>query len=76
MTGDPSGRRPPRLAPEHYRELKGRVLERDGWRCQRCGRREQLQVHHMTRRSQAGADCEENLIVLCSRCHRSLHSTG
>ena len=65
-----------RLRTEQYRELRLHILERDGWKCQRCGRRDQLQIHHMIRRSQSGADCEGNLIVLCSSCHRSLHLKG
>jgi 5-methylcytosine-specific restriction protein A len=64
-----------RLDTERYRELKLKILERDGWRCQHCGRRDQLHIHHLIRRSQSGADCEENLIALCSECHRLLHST-
>jgi 5-methylcytosine-specific restriction endonuclease McrA len=52
------------------------ILERDGWKCQHCGRRDQLQIHHMIRRSQSGADCEGNLIILCCACHRSLHLKG
>jgi 5-methylcytosine-specific restriction endonuclease McrA len=76
MSWDATPRRRPRLDREGYRELRMRILERDGWRCQQCGRRDQLQIHHMIRRSQSGADCEENLIVLCSKCHRSLHLTS
>ncbi len=59
--------------PEEYRALKLRVLERDGWRCQSCGRRDQLEVHHQVRRSQLGLDDEANLIVLCNSCHRVQH---
>ena len=53
-----------RLEDRGYRELKMKILERDGWKCQHCGRRDQLQIHHIIRRSQLGADGEENLIVL------------
>jgi 5-methylcytosine-specific restriction endonuclease McrA len=63
-----------RLGPDAYRKLAQDVLERDGWRCQHCGRHDQLQIHHIVRRSQSGADCEDNLIVLCSECHEALHS--
>ncbi len=62
-----------RLDDTTYRELKRRILERDGWRCQQCGRRDQLQVHHIVRRSQTGYDQEQNLITLCSDCHCALH---
>ncbi len=62
-----------RLNGNAYRELCVKILERDCWKCQHCGRREQLQVHHLVHRSQSGADSEENLIVLCASCHRSMH---
>jgi 5-methylcytosine-specific restriction endonuclease McrA len=65
-----------RLEDRGYRELKMKILERDGWKCQYCGRRDQLQIHHIIRRSQLGADGEENLTVLCSSCHRSFHLKG
>ncbi len=74
MMSDTSKQDRLRLDPGGYRELKMKILERDGWKCQQCGRRDELQIHHLVRRSQQGADCEENLIVLCSSCHRSLHA--
>jgi 5-methylcytosine-specific restriction endonuclease McrA len=63
-----------RLDPEPYRQLRQQVLERDGWRCQHCGRLEQLEIHHIRSRAQHGADSELNLITLCACCHTTLHS--
>ncbi len=74
MRSDMTKLAPLRLDPERYRELRMKILERDGWKCQHCGRRDELEIHHLVRRSQQGADCEENLIVVCSRCHHSLHA--
>jgi 5-methylcytosine-specific restriction endonuclease McrA len=62
-----------KLDLEAYRQLCREVLERDGWRCQSCGRKENLQVHHIQPRGRLGDDAEENLITLCSSCHKSLH---
>jgi 5-methylcytosine-specific restriction endonuclease McrA len=62
------------LDPEAYQQLHQQVLRRDGWRCQQCGSRTNLQVHHIKPRTQAGDDVEENLITLCSECHRGLHT--
>ena len=62
-----------RLNSESYRRLCGRVLERDGWRCQYCGRIAELQVHHIQSRSMLGHDAEQNLIALCANCHRAAH---
>ncbi len=62
-----------RLSDDAYRDLCAKILERDGWMCQHCGRRDQLQIHHLVHRSQSGADSEKNLILLCASCHRSMH---
>ena len=68
-------KRPPdRLVAKAYRELCKEVLERDGWRCQACGSLRGLEVHHIQRRSQSGDDSEDNLITLCSDCHRAIHA--
>lgn len=65
-------RRRLRLAPERYRQLTQKILEPVGWRCQHSGRRNQLQIHHIIRRSQLEADGEETLIVLCGGCNHWL----
>jgi 5-methylcytosine-specific restriction endonuclease McrA len=62
-----------RLEREAYDRLRYAVLERDGWRCQECGRRSNLEVHHLRHRSQQGHDAEENLITLCAACHGQRH---
>jgi 5-methylcytosine-specific restriction endonuclease McrA len=61
------------LEPEAYRELCREVLQRDGWRCQWCGRLEGLQAHHIQARSRLGDDAAENLITLCASCHQKAH---
>ncbi len=62
-----------RLDPKSYRKLWQRVMERDGWRCQNCGRLTGLQVHHIRARSRLGDDTEGNLITLCAQCHQTVH---
>jgi 5-methylcytosine-specific restriction endonuclease McrA len=50
-----------------------RVLERDWWRCQKCGSLENLQVRHKLKRSQQGNDALGNLVTLCADCHMAEH---
>jgi 5-methylcytosine-specific restriction endonuclease McrA len=71
----PHSTRRPRLKldAEAYKQLHRKILERDGWRCQHCGLRINLQVHHLQSRSLLGDDAEENLITLCAECHQELH---
>jgi len=53
-----------RLDPELYERLRERVLRRDGWRCQSCGSRSNLEVHHKEFCSHGGDDSEQNLNVV------------
>jgi 5-methylcytosine-specific restriction endonuclease McrA len=61
------------LSREEYDRLRMRVLERDRWKCQRCGSSVNLQVHHLQYRGRLGPDALENLISLCSDCHDDEH---
>lgn len=62
-----------RKVPREYARLRREILERDGWRCQKCGCSKNLDVHHVRRRSALGDDAEANLITLCRACHQILH---
>jgi 5-methylcytosine-specific restriction endonuclease McrA len=65
-----------RLNRDEYEDLHRCVMKRDGWRCQVCGSRTELQVHHMHSRAQLGADVEDNLFTVCAACHRAIHLDG
>jgi 5-methylcytosine-specific restriction endonuclease McrA len=65
-----------RLDYAEYQDLQHRVLKRDGWRCQVCGSRTELQVHHIQSRALLGADVEDNLFTVCAACHRAIHLDG
>jgi len=64
---------PLRLDPVSYERLRQQILRRDNWKCQCCGTMSNLEVHHREFRSHSGADSEDNLITLCSGCHRRIH---
>ena len=67
----PGGRNTTTIPPKTRRE----VLARDGHRCRApgCGRRRFLEVHHVVARSRGGSNEPENLVTLCSGCHRVWH---
>jgi 5-methylcytosine-specific restriction endonuclease McrA len=64
-----------RLDRVAYEQLRQQVLRRDSWRCQSCGAKSNLEVHHLQFRSHAGDDSELNLITLCTVCHGHAHGT-
>lgn len=59
-------------------KLRMVILKRDDYRCRICGRRPEkhvdieLHVHHIRPTKNGGPTHEDNLITLCSTCHRGL----
>jgi len=66
-----------------WRETRKSVLERDGMRCQSCGKTQEqhkeeygfgLHAHHLEKRvtfeDPSDADRIDNLVTLCATCHR------
>ncbi|MFC1573371.1 HNH endonuclease, partial [Candidatus Eisenbacteria bacterium] len=68
-----NGRRSRSTIPPSFRN---RVLARDQHRCQTpgCKRSRFLEVHHIHPMALGGSNRPENLITLCSGCHRLRHS--
>jgi hypothetical protein len=56
-------------------KLRRQVLARDRYACRGagCRRTRFLNVHHVVQREDGGKNVLENLITLCSGCHRTLH---
>jgi 5-methylcytosine-specific restriction endonuclease McrA len=58
-----------RLRGQAFKALNQRVLERDEWTCRRCPSQQNLQVHHIIKRSEIRLDLSWNLVTLCYPCH-------
>jgi hypothetical protein len=56
--------------------VRRQVMDRDGHRCRTagCGNSVFLELHHVVPRSRGGTNRAENLVTLCSRCHRYEHT--
>lgn len=57
------------------RRFRALVLERDGYRCQRC-RRDRcaaLDAHHLLPRGRGGSHHISNGVTLCRACHDGVH---
>jgi hypothetical protein len=61
---------PPRVRRE--------VLARDRLRCRRrgCGHTRHLDIHHLVPRHRGGGHEPDNLVTLCTACHRLWHERG
>lgn len=58
-----------RCSVQSWRELRKRIIERDGFACSRCGNDFDLVVHHIVPFRDGGSNDPQNLITLCRRCH-------
>lgn len=58
-------------APETIRRS---VIDRDCHACYICGKKTGLHVHHIKPKAVGGKDVMENLVTLCSGCHRSIEA--
>ena len=58
--------------------VRAAVLARDRHRCRApgCVNTRFLEVHHIVAREQGGSNRAENLVTLCSSCHRQWHARG
>jgi len=52
-----------------WARIRARILDRDDYRCVRCGRRGDLEVDHIIGREHGRDDSAENLQTLCRGCH-------
>ncbi|MYC99465.1 MAG: HNH endonuclease [Gammaproteobacteria bacterium] len=76
-----AARAPARQRPVRRRGGSGRrwarirreVLDRDGWRCVKCGRAGRLEVDHIRPLHRGGSDSLDNLRSLCRGCHVERH---
>jgi hypothetical protein len=67
------GQRARRAIP---REVVRAVWLRAESRCERCSQRGWLHLHHRVPVSEDGRHSKENLLLLCSACHRAAHQEG
>ena len=55
---------------KRYAALRRFVFDRDGWRCQKCGRPGALELHHIRPLSDGGKAWDAlNCQAVCRQCH-------
>ena len=64
-----------KLDREVQPELRELVFERDGWICQKCGSKDDLQCHHIlpVKLEPLESADVDNCITLCRKCHIEVH---
>lgn len=60
------------LQSDHWKNFRKTQLIANNYQCQRCGSKDNLQVHHKTYKRR-GHELSEDVIVVCNKCHEKLH---
>ena len=63
-----------RLKSKKYLLNRKKALKRDNFRCRNCGSSENLHTHHLVKYKKSSNDSSENLITLCSSCHKKIEN--
>jgi hypothetical protein len=68
--------------PADWDSRRKKVYKRDKYTCQNCGRKGgidgdvELHAHHIVPKSKDGRHELDNLVTLCSKCHKPVHSSS
>ena len=55
-------------------EVRNAVLDRDFHQCRICGRKDNLDIHHISRKNDFEYELKDNMVTLCSSCHRHIET--
>jgi hypothetical protein len=61
------------LQSDHWKTTSRKMMRKSNFRCQLCSSKGQLNTHHNTY-ERRGEEEENDLVVLCKRCHEKFHN--
>ncbi len=60
--------------PKNERKKDKKLINKKKHNCEYCGKKNcYTNTHHIKSKGSGGDDIEDNLIELCSNCHRKVH---
>lgn len=60
------------LDSKKWKAKRRKVLQRAGYKCERCGKRQARQIHHLTY-ERIFHERTSDLLAVCGLCHMELH---
>ena len=61
------------LKSKHWQDIRHKVFQEYGYRCDQCGSSKNLHIHHITY-EHLGEEKISDLVPLCEDCHKRLHN--
>jgi len=63
----------PFINSNKWKTIRKRMFKLRGKKCETCGSRSKIHVHHLTYERFGGDELDEDLLIVCSTCHEELH---
>jgi len=63
------------LLSDWWRSRKAQAIRDAGYKCEQCGSMNRLEVHHLNYQN-LGNEGDDDLVVLCRKCHEGWHKRG
>ncbi len=60
------------LESDKWKQIRQKILERDGYKCRICGANYNLHIHHLTYKRLYDEN-KDDLITVCESCHKAYH---
>jgi 5-methylcytosine-specific restriction endonuclease McrA len=60
------------LQSDEWAQLKIDLFKDRGYKCEECGNKKRLAIHHLTYENIYNENSED-LIILCEKCHKKAH---
>lgn len=65
-----------KLYTEDWDTIRKKVYQRDGYRCQMCGKNGVIHAHHIVPLKISKNNSLSNLVSLCPKCHKKIEEVG
>jgi 5-methylcytosine-specific restriction endonuclease McrA len=59
--------------PRSQQLARNRIVAKRGEKCEKCGSKALIELHHIVRAKDGGTFADENCILLCWLCHQKAH---
>jgi len=62
------------IGSERFEQIKEAMVRRYGYKCMKCSSTRNIQLHHKNYDFSLGMERFEDLLLVCDKCHKSLHN--
>lgn len=62
------------LQSPQWQQRRQQYIQKHGYHCQKCGKQQDLELHHLEYTHETGTEPDHHLMLLCDECHNHAHA--